>query len=60
MARFSTPVHTTTGDAALSGNRSTALHDLLRDAQIVSLDIAQEILEASLAANAEWLPLFHV
>jgi alpha-galactosidase len=46
-------------DAALSGDRRTALQGLLLDAQIVSLDDARDILQASLAANAEWLPLFH-
>ena len=46
-------------DAALSGNRQTALQGLLLDAQIVSLDAAHRILEASLAANAQWLPNFH-
>ncbi len=45
-------------DAALFGDRRIALQGLLLDAQIVSLDIAHSILEESLAANAEWLPLF--
>jgi alpha-galactosidase len=45
-------------DAALSGNRKTALQGLVLDAQIVSLDAARRILEQSLAANAEWLPNF--
>jgi alpha-galactosidase/6-phospho-beta-glucosidase family protein len=46
-------------DAALSGDRATALKGLLMDAQIVSLKAAHEILDASLEANAEWLPRFH-
>jgi alpha-galactosidase len=46
-------------DAALNGDRRAVLHGLLLDPQIVSLDAAREIMEASLAANAEWLPLFH-
>ncbi|MGQ9556186.1 MAG: hypothetical protein ACUVWR_18960 [Anaerolineae bacterium] len=32
---------------------------LLLDAQIISLDAAHQILERSLAVNAEWLPNFH-
>ena len=46
-------------DAALTGDRKIALQGLLLDAQIVSLQAARQILEASLAANAEWLPNFH-
>ena len=45
-------------DAALSGDRRIALQGLLLDAQIISLDVARSVLEESLAANAEWLPLF--
>jgi len=45
-------------DAALSGDRQRALHCLLLDAQVVSLDTAWRILEESLAANAAWLPNF--
>ncbi len=47
-------------DAALSGDRRLALCGLLLDAQIVSLDVARGILAESLAANAEWLPRFHI
>lgn len=46
-------------DAALAGDRHLALRGLLLDAQIISLDTAHQILERSLAANAEWLPNFH-
>lgn len=46
-------------DAALSGNPQTALQGLVLDAQIVSLGAASRILEASLEANAQWLPNFH-
>ena len=46
-------------DAALSGDRHIAMQGLVLDAQIVSLRAAWEILEASLDANAEWLPNFH-
>lgn len=45
-------------DAALSGDRATALQGLLLDAQVVSLTAARAIVERSLAANAEWLPAF--
>jgi len=45
-------------DAALSGDRRIALQGLLLDAQIISLDVARSVLAESLAANAEWLPLF--
>ncbi len=45
-------------DAAIFGDRQLALQGLLLDAQIVSLKAAKEILERSLAANAEWLPAF--
>ena len=46
-------------DVALSGDRRLALQGLLLDAQIVSLAAARQILERSLAANAQWLPGFH-
>jgi len=46
-------------EAALTGSRQLALQGLLQDAQVVLLDIAQRILDESLAANAEWLPAFH-
>lgn len=45
-------------DAALSGDRTLALRGLLLDAQVTSLEVGREILERSLAANAEWLPNF--
>lgn len=45
-------------DAATFGDRQLALQGLLLDAQIVSLRAAREILERSLAANADWLPAF--
>lgn len=45
-------------DAALTGDRQTALQGMLLDAQITSLKVGREILERSLAANAEWLPAF--
>ena len=45
-------------DAALSGDRKTALQGLLLDAQIVSLNAARQILDQSLRVNAQWLPRF--
>ena len=45
-------------DAALSGNRDLALRGLLFDAQITSLKVADEIMDASIEANAEFLPRF--
>lgn len=45
-------------EAALTGSRQLALQGLLQDAQVVSLDVAQRILDESLAANAQWLPAF--
>jgi alpha-galactosidase len=45
-------------DAGEYGDYQRALQAMLLDAQIVSLDVAQEILDASLEANAEWLPMF--
>ena len=46
-------------EAATSGSRQLALQALLLDAQVVSLQVANEILDQSLEANAEWLPRFH-
>ncbi|MHB0879086.1 MAG: family 4 glycosyl hydrolase [Anaerolineae bacterium] len=45
-------------DAALSGDRRVALAGFLLDAQVIDLRAASEILERSLAVNAEWLPSF--
>ena len=45
-------------DASLSGRRDLALQGLLMDAQVVSLEAAHEMLDASLKVNAEWLPRF--
>jgi alpha-galactosidase len=45
-------------DAALSGDRDTALRGILLDAQVTSLAAARDILARSLEVNAEWLPRF--
>ncbi len=45
-------------DAALSGDRRLALRGLLFDDQITSLDVAEQILDASLKANDRYLPRF--
>lgn len=45
-------------DAALSGDRDTALRGLLLDPQVPSLMAAREILARSLEANSEHLPRF--
>ena len=45
-------------DAALSGNRDLALRGLLFDDQITSLEVADQILDASLKANEKYLPRF--
>ncbi|MBT3604585.1 MAG: hypothetical protein HN521_16125 [Candidatus Latescibacteria bacterium] len=45
-------------DAALSGDPNLALQGLLLDAQVTSLKAGREILNASLKANADWLPNF--
>jgi alpha-galactosidase len=44
--------------AALAGDRQLALQAMLLDAQVTTLRVANEILELSLSANAEWLPTF--
>ena len=45
-------------DAALAGDRQLALRGLLFDDQINSLDVAEQILDASLKANDKYLPRF--
>lgn len=45
-------------DAALSGDRDLALRGLLFDDQIISLQVAEQILDASLKANEKYLPRF--
>ncbi len=45
-------------DAALAGDRQLALRGLLFDDQITSLDVAEQILDASLKANDKYLPRF--
>ena len=45
-------------DAALSGDRDLALRGLLFDDQITSLEVAEQILDASLKANEKYLPRF--
>ncbi len=45
-------------DAALAGDRQLALRGLLFDDQITSLEVAHQILDASLEANDKYLPRF--
>jgi alpha-galactosidase len=45
-------------DAALTGDRRTALQGLLLDAQVLSLKTARSLLSESIEANAGWLPSF--
>lgn len=48
-----------TVDAAVSGDRQTALQALLLDPCIDDLDTAREILDAYLKENSKYLPQFH-
>ena len=47
-----------TVDAALTGDRSTALQALLADPMIPSIEVAENLLDDLLKAHADYLPQF--